>query len=121
MGALYYKKARAAVVIYDITEAHSLDRAKEWILELNENADADILVALVGNKVDLIEQRQIEKIVNLFFWLVILLELSSYYDRSLKNMPIRMDSYTTNAQQRLEIMLRPCLSMLWKKFLKRGK
>lgn len=47
--------------MYDITDKNSIERAKDWVIELNENADADIIVALVGNKIDLEENRQLQK------------------------------------------------------------
>ena len=52
---LYYKNAKAALVVFDVTKKESLERAKYWVSELNENADADIVVALVANKIDLEE------------------------------------------------------------------
>jgi Ras-related protein Rab-5C len=57
---LYYKKAKGAVVVYDVTQASSMERAKDWIEELNENAEPDVVIALVGNKCDLAEFRQIQ-------------------------------------------------------------
>lgn len=59
LGGLYYKNAKGAVVVYDITSEKSLQRAKEWIAELQQNAEPDIIVCLVGNKVDLDAQRAI--------------------------------------------------------------
>ncbi len=43
-----------------------MERAKEWIEELNENAEPDIVVALVGNKCDLNDERQLQKEVIYF-------------------------------------------------------
>lgn len=59
LGALYYKNAKAAVVIYDITLYQTLNRAKECINEVKENADTDIFITLVGNKLDQESQRQV--------------------------------------------------------------
>ena len=53
LGVLYYKSAKAAMVVYDVTNSRSFERALEWVAELHENADPDIIVALVANKVDL--------------------------------------------------------------------
>ena len=58
---MYYKNAKAALVVYDITKKESFERAKYWISELNENADADIVIALVANKIDLEDQRKVDK------------------------------------------------------------
>ena len=51
----------AAFVVFDITASDSFDTAKRWIEELNEKAPAKIIITLVGNKLDLEEQRQVEK------------------------------------------------------------
>lgn len=50
---MYYKKAMAAIVVYDVTSADSFEKSKTWIKELNEKAPANILIALVGNKIDI--------------------------------------------------------------------
>lgn len=56
---MYYRNAHCALVVYDITEEDSLEKAKSWIRELQRHADAKITIALVGNKLDLAEQRTI--------------------------------------------------------------
>ncbi|KAJ2444260.1 Vacuolar protein sorting-associated protein 21 [Coemansia sp. RSA 2424] len=53
LAPMYYRNAQAAVVVYDITRASSLDRAKSWIKELQRQANPNIVIALVGNKLDL--------------------------------------------------------------------
>ncbi|KAJ2831276.1 Vacuolar protein sorting-associated protein 21, partial [Coemansia sp. 'formosensis'] len=53
LAPMYYRNAQAAVVVYDITRASSLDRAKSWIKELQRQASPNIVIALVGNKLDL--------------------------------------------------------------------
>ncbi|KAJ2384477.1 Vacuolar protein sorting-associated protein 21, partial [Coemansia sp. RSA 2611] len=54
LAPMYYRNAQAAVVVYDITRASSLDRAKSWIKELQRQANPNIVIALVGNKLDLV-------------------------------------------------------------------
>ncbi|KAJ1645634.1 Vacuolar protein sorting-associated protein 21 [Coemansia erecta] len=53
LAPMYYRNAQAAVVVYDITRSSSLDRAKSWIKELQRQANPNIVIALVGNKLDL--------------------------------------------------------------------
>ena len=72
VAPLYYKHASAAIVMYDVTNYLSFVRAKTWIEELREqrggndndnNNDGNtnhhhqeqLVIALVGNKVDLLE------------------------------------------------------------------
>lgn len=52
---LYYKNAKGALVVYDITKKETFDRAKDWVEELNEKAEVDIVIGLVGNKCDMEE------------------------------------------------------------------
>ncbi|KAI9595231.1 ras-domain-containing protein [Syncephalis fuscata] len=54
LAPMYYRNAQAAVVVYDVTRATSLDRAKSWIKELQRQANPNIVIALAGNKVDLV-------------------------------------------------------------------
>ena len=58
LGSLYYKNARAAMIVFDLTNKKTLQNAKTWIDELNENASLDILIALIGNKADMESERQ---------------------------------------------------------------
>ena len=51
----------AAFVVFDITQSDSLETAKKWVDELNEKAPANIIITLVGNKVDLEESREVKK------------------------------------------------------------
>ncbi|KAI9095827.1 ras family-domain-containing protein [Phlyctochytrium arcticum] len=53
LAPMYYRNAQAAVVVYDITKPASLDKAKTWVKELQRQANPNIVIALVGNKVDL--------------------------------------------------------------------
>ncbi|KAI8927749.1 ras family-domain-containing protein [Entophlyctis helioformis] len=53
LAPMYYRNAQAAVVAYDITKPASLDKAKAWVKELQRQANPNIVIALVGNKLDL--------------------------------------------------------------------
>lgn len=54
LAPMYYRNAQAAVVVYDVTKAASLDKAKSWVKELQRQANPHIVIALAGNKVDLV-------------------------------------------------------------------
>ncbi|KAI9475925.1 MAG: ras family-domain-containing protein [Benjaminiella poitrasii] len=60
LAPMYYRNANCAIVVYDITQASSLDKAKAWINELQRQADPNIVIALAGNKSDLEARRAIE-------------------------------------------------------------
>ena len=55
MAPMYYRNAQAALVVYDITKPTSLVKAKHWVAELQRQASPGIVIALVGNKLDLDE------------------------------------------------------------------
>lgn len=56
---MYYRNANCAVVVYDITQSASLEKARNWIRELQRQADPSIVIALCGNKSDLAARRQV--------------------------------------------------------------
>ncbi|XP_034995392.1 ras-related protein Rab-17 isoform X1 [Zootoca vivipara] len=57
---LYYRGANAAVLVYDITRKESLEKAKVWLTELEKEFLPDeIIIALVGNKLDLSAEREV--------------------------------------------------------------
>jgi Ras-related protein Rab-5C len=56
---MYYRNANCAVVVYDITQTSSLEKARTWIRELQRQADPSIVIALCGNKSDLAARRQV--------------------------------------------------------------
>lgn len=56
---MYYRNANCAVVVYDITQTASLEKARSWIRELQRQADPSIVIALCGNKLDLAARRQV--------------------------------------------------------------
>ncbi|CAG8599651.1 630_t:CDS:10 [Funneliformis mosseae] len=60
LAPMYYRNANCAVVVYDITQASSLDKAKTWVKELQRQADPNIVIALAGNKSDLSARRAID-------------------------------------------------------------
>ncbi|KHN96709.1 mitochondrion protein [Metarhizium album ARSEF 1941] len=57
LAPMYYRNANCAVVVYDITQSSSLDKAKAWIKELQRQAKEDIIIALAGNKLDLVTEQ----------------------------------------------------------------
>lgn len=58
---MYYRNAHCAVVVYDITQSASLEKARSWVRELQRQADPSIVIALCGNKTDLDARRQVSQ------------------------------------------------------------
>ncbi|ORX43814.1 ras-domain-containing protein [Piromyces finnis] len=59
LAPMYYRNAQAAVIVYDITKPASLEKAKTWVKELQRQANPNIVIALVGNKIDLANNRAV--------------------------------------------------------------
>jgi len=60
LAPMYYRNANAALCVYDITSRNSFAKAQDWIKELKKQAPSDIVVALVGNKLDLEDNREVQ-------------------------------------------------------------
>ena len=54
-------RAHAIIVVYDITQAHSFERAKNFVRKIQEMAIPNILLALVGTKADLEANRKVKR------------------------------------------------------------
>jgi len=59
LAPMYYRGAQAAIVVYDITNPESFERAKTWVKELQRQGNPNIVIALAGNKVDLATNRKV--------------------------------------------------------------
>ena len=73
MAAIYYKEAvgklfySGALLVYDITNEKSFDKVSKmnqitkWAKELKENAEPNIVIAIIANKCDLERERVVPK------------------------------------------------------------
>jgi Ras-related protein Rab-5C len=57
MTPMYFRGAHSAILAYSIIDEDSFKSIDSWVTSLRENADATVQLFLVGNKVDLEEQR----------------------------------------------------------------
>ena len=57
----YYKASAVAMVVYDITKEETFSHIQTWIKDCKDLAPSTVLIALIGNKSDLEEQRVITK------------------------------------------------------------
>ena len=55
----YYKGAKGALLVYDITRKSTFENIDNWLIDLRTNADKDILIVLIGNKSDLLDNREV--------------------------------------------------------------
>ena len=56
----FYKQAIAALLIFDITNKKSFDNLESWIKEAIDNVEQQIPFILVGNKLDLTDNRAVQ-------------------------------------------------------------
>ena len=57
----FYKKADGIIISYDVTDKESYDNIKNWIDSINTHADKTAARILIGNKIDLENDRKITK------------------------------------------------------------
>ena len=55
----YIRDSQVAVVVYDITNLPSFEQTSKWIEDVRNERGENVLVVLVGNKVDLESMRQV--------------------------------------------------------------
>eukprot|EP00041_Stephanoeca_diplocostata_P001690 m.20994 g.20994 ORF g.20994 m.20994 type:complete len:207 (-) comp12280_c0_seq2:312-932(-) len=60
LAPMYYRGAQAAIVVYDVTNTDTFNRAKTWVKELQRQANPNIVIALAGNKADLAGKRAVD-------------------------------------------------------------
>ena len=57
--AAYYKGAKGGLVVYDVTSKTSFDNVDNWVSEIKEKASTDMKTMMIGNKIDLKDERQV--------------------------------------------------------------
>ena len=87
ISKLFYKNASVGILVYDITSIKSFQNIKDyWYNELKQNTDSNIIFNLVGNKIDLFENEEVNE------------EEAKEYAKS-----INANFYLTSAKNNLEI------------------
>lgn len=59
LAPMYYRGAQAAIVVYDISNKETFQKAQTWVKELQRQASPNIVIALAGNKLDLANKRAV--------------------------------------------------------------
>jgi len=59
LAPMYYRGACAAILVYEINAYESFEKIQDWVNELKTNVREEIVLAIVGNKVDLEHQRTV--------------------------------------------------------------
>ena len=58
----HYRRALGAILVYDVTKESSFHNLKVWLENLKQHADSDIVIMLVGNKVDLVVDERMREV-----------------------------------------------------------
>lgn len=57
--ASYYRGAHGILLLYDITDKESFKNLGNWLIEIEKNANKNVLRVLIGNKSDLEDRRAV--------------------------------------------------------------
>ena len=57
----YYKGANGIILIYDVTNLQTYENVKNWINQIREEANPNVVIYLAGNKVDVNEELRVVK------------------------------------------------------------
>jgi small GTP-binding protein len=57
----FYRGAQGALVVFDVTEEKSFRKVGEWINELNATMPETLITIIIGNKIDLDENKTITR------------------------------------------------------------
>jgi small GTP-binding protein len=57
----YYKGANGIILIYDITNMQTYENVKNWISQIKEEANPNVIIYLVGNKIDVPDDQRLVK------------------------------------------------------------
>ena len=56
----YYRDAQAAILVFDLTDQNTFNDIKNiWLNDIKNYGDKNTVIAIVGNKLDLIEKRKV--------------------------------------------------------------
>ena len=61
LAPMYYRSAKIAIIVFDITNTRSFDSVSYWVKELKENVDGNLTIVVCGNKCDLEEGRNVPR------------------------------------------------------------
>jgi Ras-related protein Rab-5C len=61
LAPMYYRDARAAIIVFDVTNKQSFIDAAEWLADFRERGHPTAIVVCAGNKIDLVRQRVVQK------------------------------------------------------------
>lgn len=61
MASTYFRVANGVIVAFDVTSVESYEAVHVWVRQIRDSAPENVRIVLVGNKIDLEDQRRITK------------------------------------------------------------
>ena len=58
---IFYRGANCVFLCYDITRKETFNNVQEWLMEIKQHASQDVIVYLIGNRIDQEELREVKK------------------------------------------------------------
>jgi Ras-related protein Rab-1A len=56
---IYFRGARGAVLVFEVSQRQSFVNAEKWFMQIRRYSGPSVPIVLVGNKVDLVDQREV--------------------------------------------------------------
>ena len=56
----YYKGSRGALLVYDITRPSTFEDVEKWMTEIKEKVRGSLKIMIIGNKLDLTNERKVD-------------------------------------------------------------
>ena len=57
----YYRSSAAALVVFDTTRKDSFRNVARWVEDIRNNGKKDVVLVLIGNKIDLVHERMVSR------------------------------------------------------------
>lgn len=56
----YYRGAMGILLVYDVTNRSSFENMRQWLIQIQRHAHQNVQIIIIGNKIDLNTERQVE-------------------------------------------------------------
>ena len=112
----HYRKSLGALLVYDITKEKSFKNVETWLTEVKEHAEPDIVLMLVGTKLDICQRdpskrevstgraEEFARLHNLLF-----IETSAFTDTNVRDSfeTLVQEIYNVRSQEEIEKRMNP--------------
>lgn len=59
LGPIYFRNSVGAIIVFDLTNRKTFENLEEWVTAFTEVANTHTIITIVGNKSDLVKERQV--------------------------------------------------------------